>query len=148
MPQALSALHLHAIFSTKDRAPYLSDHALRVDTHNYIGGISRNLGCPTIAVGGVEDHVHILATLSRTVTQADWIKEIKRSTNLWLKPYCPDFAWQGGYGIFSVGSSQLGAVKEYIATQEEHHRKGSFKEEFLALLQAHGIEWDERYIWD
>lgn len=99
-------------------------------------------------VGGVADHIHILATLSRTTTQSDWIKEIKRSSSIWLKPKCSGFAWQGGYGIFSVGASQIPTVKDYIANQEEHHRKGSFKEEFLALLQAHGIEWDERYIWD
>lgn len=139
---------MHAVFSTKNRSAFLSCRELRAELHAYLGGISRNLGCPILAVGGVEDHVHLLATMSRTITQADWIKELKRSSSVWLKPKLPEFAWQGGYGLFSVGASQIPSVKDYIANQEQHHRQGSFQEEFLALLEAHGVEWDERYIWD
>ena len=128
--------------------PFLKDPNIRLEMHNYLGGISRTLGCPPLIVGGVEDHIHILATMSRTVSQADWIKELKRASNIWIKPRCPEFRWQGGYGIFSVGASQIPTVRDYIANQEEHHRKGSFQDEYLALLKAHGIEWDDRYVWD
>lgn len=76
------------------------------------------------------------------MTQAEWIKELKRVSSLWMKENQPAFAWQGGYGVFSVGASQIPSVKEYIANQEEHHRKGSFQDEFLALLKAHDLEWD------
>lgn len=148
MSQALSAVHIHAIFSTKNRQPYLVDSVVRSEVHAYLGGISRNLGCHVIAVGGVADHVHILSTLSRTITQADLIKELKRSSSVWLKLRIPEFSWQGGYGVFSVGASQIESVKKYISNQEEHHRQGSFQEEFLALLEAHGVEWDEKYVWD
>ncbi len=148
MSQALSAVHLHAVFSTKNRQPFLADIDLRTEMHSYLGGISRGLGCRPTIVGGVEDHVHILAALSRTTSQAEWIKELKRSSSLWIKPRKPEFGWQGGYGIFSVGQSQIATVKEYIANQAEHHRKGSFQDEFLALLRAHGLEWDERCIWE
>ncbi len=113
-----------------------------------MAGISKNLGCIPIIVGGVEDHVHILSSLHRTVSQSDWMKEIKRSSSAWLKERIPHFSWQSGYGVFSVGQTQLDTTKRYIANQEEHHRTGSFQEEFRALLEAPSIEWDERYVWD
>lgn len=114
----------------------------------YLAGISKNLGCLPLIVGGVEDHVHILASLSRTVTQADWIKELKQASSAWMKSKVPEFAWQSGYGVFSVGQRQIETVRAYIANQEEHHRKGGFQDEYRALLEAHGLEWDERYLWD
>ena len=104
-----------------------------------------------IAVGGVEDHVHILARFCRTITQADWVKELKRVSNIWLKKQFRgfgDFDWQDGYGDFSVSVSNLDVVKKYIVEQEEHHRRVSFQDEFRALLSRHGIEWDERHVWD
>ena len=98
-----------------------------------------------------EDHVHILSTLSRTCEAAEMVKEIKRGSSLWLKTKSPDlndFAWQNGYGIFSVGFSQVETVKHYIAGQEEHHRKVSFQDEFREFLRKYAIEFDERYVWD
>lgn len=148
MSQALSAVNIHAVFSTKGRAPFLADREIRHEMHKVLGGISRKLDCPTVIVGGVEDHVHLLAALSRTITQAEYIKEVKRASSLWIKPRVPEFAWQGGYGIFAVGQSQIPSVKEYIANQEVHHQTGTFQEEFRALLLAHNLEWDERYLWD
>ena len=102
-------------------------------------------------MGGVEDHVHLLAALARTCDAAEMVKEVKRGSSLWIKerdPSLGDFSWQGGYGIFSVGFSQLEDVKRYIAGQEEHHRKISFQDEFRQLLKRYEIDFDEKYVWD
>ena len=139
------------VFSTKERRPFLRDQALREALHAQLGGISNALECPSLLVGGVEDHVHILARLGRTMTQADWVKELKRVSNGWLKAQSRDYAgfeWQGGYADFSVSQSNLEQVKQYIAGQEEPHQKMSFQDELRALLRKHEIEWDEKYVWD
>ena len=151
MPQSLSAVYLHAVFSTKERRTFLDDTALRTEFHAYLGGISKQLDCPPLVVGGVADHVHLLARFGRTITQADWIKELKRVSSTWVKerdPRSQDYAWQAGYGVFSVSASRLDAVRDYIIGQEVHHRKSTFQDEFRALLRKHGVEWDERYVWD
>ncbi len=151
MPQSLGKILVHTVFSTKDRRPFLRNHALRDELHGYIGGILTNLDCQPILVGGVEDHVHILSTLSRTCQAAEMVKEVKRGSSLWIKtkdPGLKHFAWQSGYGIFSIGFSQLAAVRSYIARQEEHHRQVSFQDEFRLLLSKYNIDFDERYIWD
>ena len=151
MPQSLSAVYIHLVFSTKERWPFLPERETREALHTYLGGVSKTLDCPPIIAGGMEDHVHLLARFSRKVTQAEWVKELKRASNLWLKeqdPIYADFQWQGGYASFSVSPSNLERVKGYIANQEEHHRKGSFQDELRALLRKHDVEWDERYLWD
>ena len=151
MPQSLSAVYIHLVFSTKDRKPFLRDRAKRDELHAYLGGISKTLECPTLIVGGVEDHVHLLARFARTITQAEWVKELKRISSLWLKEQGPafdDFHWQNGYADFSVSQSNLDQVSEYIANQEIHHQKMSFQDELRQLLRKHEIEWDERYVWD
>ncbi len=151
MPQSLSAVYLHLVFSTKDRHPFLRDPTLRAEIHAYLGGISKQLDCPPIIIGGVEDHVHILARHARTITQADWVKELKRASSLWIKqrdPSLRDFGWQSGYGIFSVSASNLETVEHYIANQEEHHKKTTFQDEYRAFLKRHAIPWDEKYVWD
>jgi REP element-mobilizing transposase RayT len=151
MPQSLAKIIVHAVFSTKDRRPFLRDKSLRDELHHYLGGILINHDCQPIIVGGVEDHVHILSTLSRTVEAAEMVKEVKRGSSLWLKTKGPDlndFAWQNGYGIFSVGFSQIPSARDYIAGQEEHHRKVSFQDEYRELLRRYEIEFDERYVWD
>jgi REP-associated tyrosine transposase len=151
MPQSLAKILVHTVFSTKDRRPYLQDRALRAEMHAYLGGILSNLGCQPIIVGGVDDHVHLLSALARTCSPSDMVKEIKRGSSLWIKTKSPrleEFGWQNGYGIFSIGFSQIPVVKEYIATQEEHHHRISFQDEFRALLQRYEIEFDEQYVWD
>ncbi len=151
MPQSLSAVYIHLVFSTKERRPFLRDKGRRESLHGYLGGTSKTLDCPPIMVGGVEDHVHLLARFGRSITQAEWVKELKRVTNLWLKEQSPeyaDFAWQGGYADFSVSPSGLEGVRRYIAEQEMHHQKISFQDELRALLRKHQLEWDERYVWD
>ena len=100
-------------------------------------------------MGGIEDHVHLLVTLSRTCQISEVVKELKRGSSLWVKERdhtMGDFGWQNGYGVFSVGYSQLEAVRTYILEQEEHHRTHSFRDEYLALLQRSGVEFDERYV--
>lgn len=150
MSQSLSAVYLHLIFSTKNRWPFLADKEVRSSLHSYLGGVSKTLQCPPIIVGGVADHCHLLVRFGRTITQADWVKELKRVSSSWMKTHgsvCSKFDWQGGYAAFSVSSSNLAKVKRYIANQEQHHRKMGFQDELRALLQKHGLEWDERYIW-
>jgi putative transposase len=151
MPQSLAKILVHTVFSTKDRRPFLHDQTLREELHRYLGGILMNLDCQPIIVGGVEDHVHLLCALSRTCNAAEMVKEVKRSSSLWIKTKSADlqnFAWQNGYGIFSVGFSQIESVREYIAGQDEHHRKVSFEDEFRQFLKRYEIEFDERYVWD
>ena len=151
MPQSLAKILLHVVFSTKERRPVLRDRALREEMHRYMGGILAGIDCPSIIVGGVEDHVHLLCILSRTCAPADMVKEVKRGSSLWIKkraPECADFAWQNGYGIFSIGSSQIEEVRRYIAGQEEHHRKVTFQDEFRRLLQRYAVTFDEAYVWD
>jgi len=151
MPQSLAKILVHTVFSTKDRRPFLRDQALREELHRYLGGILTNLDCQPIIVGGVEDHVHMLLALARTCTAAEMVKEVKRGSSLWIKTRNVDlhgFAWQNGYGIFSIGFSQIESVRNYIARQEEHHGKISFQDEFRQLLKRYEIEFDERYVWD
>ena len=151
MAQSLAKILLHMVFSTKERQPFLRDQALREELHRYLGGILTNLECQPLIVGGVEDHVHLLFAHSRTATVADVVKELKRGSTVWLKTKSPaltEFAWQNGYGVFSIGQSQVEDVRAYIAGQEVHHRKISFQEEFHRLLQRYEIAFDERYVWD
>ncbi len=151
MPQSFSCLLVHAVWSTKERRPTLSDRDLRARMHEYLGGASNTLGCQPVIVGGVEDHVHVLAHVARTVSVSDWIKEIKRVSSIWVKgaeKSADKFQWQAGYGVFSVSLSNMDRVKDYISAQEAHHKKLTFQDEFLQLLRKHKIEWDERYIWD
>ena len=151
MPQSLSAVYIHLVFLTKERRPFLRDQVIRESLHAYAGVVSKELGCPPLKVGGVEDHVHLLCRLARTITQAEWVKEIKRVSSLWLKDQSrdyQDFQWQGGYADFSVSQSNLAEVSQYIVEQEQHHKKMSFQDELRALLRKHKIEWDEGYVWD
>jgi putative transposase len=151
MPQSLSAVYIHLVFSTKDRRPWLRDKFVREKLHAQLAGISKTLESPPLLAGGVEDHAHLLCRFGRTITQAEWVKEIKRVSNRWLKEQgreYADFEWQGGYADFSVSQSNLEHVKQYIMGQEEHHRKTTFQDELRALLRKHEIEFDERYVWD
>ena len=150
MPQSLSAVYIHLIFSTKERYPYLRDENLQRDLHAYLGEVSKRLDCPPIRVGGVEDHVHVLSRFGRTITQGEWIKELKRVSNIWLKTEgrLRHFQWQSGYADFSVSASNLEQVKQYIENQKEHHRRMSYQDEVRKFLRKYSMEWDERYIWD
>ena len=118
MPQSLSAVYIHLVFSTKHRRPFLREAVGRSALHAYLGSISKNLDCPPIVVGGGEDHVYLLCRFGRTIAQAEWVKELKRVSHVWLEEQGPDyrdFGWQGGYADFSVSQSSLEEVKAYIA---------------------------------
>jgi REP element-mobilizing transposase RayT len=150
MPQSLSFLLVHVVFSTKDRAPVLGD-SIRPALHAYLATVSRNADCECYRVGGVADHVHLAMRQSRTITMAKLIEELKTSSSKWLKTQSPElasFAWQHGYGAFSVRPTDLEALRHYIDSQKEHHRKRTFQEEYRAFLAKYGIEYDERYVWD
>ncbi|MES2594091.1 MAG: IS200/IS605 family transposase [Verrucomicrobiota bacterium] len=151
MPQSLSLVIVHLVFSTKDRVPFVQKE-MRPRLHAYMAEVARSQGCMAYRVGGVADHVHLALTLPRTMTQSDLVKELKTSSNHWLekqdrKGYA-DFAWQRGYGIFSIGKSQLADLVQYIEDQEVHHAKRTFQDEFRALLNKYGLEYDEAYVWD
>ena len=150
MPQSLALLIVHVIFSTKDRTPYLRD-SIRTDLHAYLASTARDQACECYRVGGVEDHVHLAVRLSRTITLASLVEELKSESSKWMKsqsPHTTTFAWQKGYAAFSVGPSDCDALLSYIDTQVEHHRKHSFQDELRALLKKYGVEHDERYMWD
>jgi REP element-mobilizing transposase RayT len=146
MPQSFSAVHVHVVFSTLGRQPFLSEPEFRHEMHRILGSLSGRLGCPTVLVGGVEDHVHLLARLGREVSQSAWVKEIKRQSTTSAKERQPAFRWQSGFGAFSVGLAEIATVRRYIERQEEHHRVSSFQDELLSLLREHGIEYDERFL--
>jgi putative transposase len=148
MPSTHLSLHFHLIFSTKDRLA-LMHQDWRGRLHAYIGGIINDLGGVPETIGGVEDHVHLLVGLRATHRLADVLREIKASSSKWVHEELqkPAFAWQEGYGAFTVSQSQVEAVKNYIANQEEHHRKRTFQEEYLEFLQKNGVEYDEKYLW-
>jgi REP-associated tyrosine transposase len=151
MPQSLSRVVVHLVFSTKNRTPWLRDAALRDELYKYMGGILVNAECPPILIGGVEDHVHVLCNLSRKLAIMNLVEEIKTEPSKWLKTKRPDLAefhWQAGYGAFSVSQSNVESVKTYIANQEQHHKKMSFQDEFRKLCERHGIDIDEKYVWD
>ena len=151
MSQSLANVLVHIVFSTKNRYPFLIQPNIRKEMHAYLGGACKNLGCPVLAVGGVADHVHLLCALSRTSSIADIVREIKQGSSKWIKTkgvVHSKFAWQGGYGAFSVSQSQVQRVRTYIERQEDHHRKKAFQDEYRTFLKMHSIEYDERYLWD
>ena len=150
MPQSLSLVLLHVIFSTKDRAPFLVAD-IRPKLHAYLATVARNAGCEASRVGGIADHVHLALRLSRTLSIADLIETLKTTSSKWLKTQSPGlaaFAWQRGYGCFSVGPSDLESLCEYIDRQEEHHKRRTFQEEFRMFLEKYHVEYNEAYVWD
>jgi putative transposase len=150
MPQSLSNILIHLIWSTKDRHPWLTP-GIREKTHAFLAGAVRQMDCEAYRVGGVADHVHLAVRLSRTLSVADLVKEVKTASSKWLKEQDASFTgfyWQQGYGAFSVGMSQKETLLHYIDTQEEHHRTRNFQDEYRDFLQKYGIEYDERYVWD
>ena len=150
MAQSLSKVLLHIIFSTKNREPWL-DSNVRPRIHAYLATICRDAGADFVLVGGVSDHVHIVTTLARTLSQAQLIEEIKKASSKWVKALDAryrGFFWQRGYAAFSVSPSQLDSVLEYVNKQQEHHRTRTFQEEYRELLRKHGVDFDERFVWD
>jgi putative transposase len=151
MAQSLARIWTHLIFSTKERYQFLSDPTVRTDMHGYLAKVLRTHDCPTIVVGGCDDHVHALFALSRNHSIAQIVKEIKRTSSAWIRRVerrYSKFHWQAGYGAFSVSQSHVAQVQSYIMRQEQHHRRKTFQDEFRAFLKKYEIEYDERYVWD
>jgi REP element-mobilizing transposase RayT len=148
MPSTHVCLYVHVIFSTKDRRALIAS-AWRERLHAYIGGTIRSLNGIAAAVGGTSDHVHLLIGRRATHRLADVVREVKSASSRWVHECIgvSFFAWQDGYGALSVSVSSLQEVKRYIANQEEHHQTRRFQEEYVALLRAHGVEYDEEYLW-
>lgn len=150
MPQSLSSVLIHLVFSTKNRQPLITPE-IEPELFKYLAVELHNMGCPSLAINGTSDHIHILFTLSRTMSIANVIKSIKGSSSRWIKPRSAElraFEWQAGYGAFSIGRPQVVQVKRYIARQKVHHRKFSFQDEFRVLLRKYEVQYDEKYVWD
>jgi putative transposase len=148
MPSTYVSLNFHFVFSTKDRCRCI--HASwESRLHAYLGGIIRNLGGVAASIGGDADHVHILASLKATHSVSELIRDIKASSTGWVHKEIGgcSFAWQSGYGAFTVGKSELDMIKKYIGQQKERHRRKTFQEEYREILQEHGIMFDEKYLW-
>ena len=150
MAHTYTDLLFHVIFSTKDRAPML-DAELKSRLFPYVGGIIRELGGMGLLINGPPDHVHVLVLLSAKTALSEIVGKVKANSSGWVHREFTEkqaFAWQTGYAAFNVSHSQKESVLDYIAKQEEHHRKMSFQEELIAFLKKHEIEYEERYLWD
>ncbi len=148
MSDSYTNLIYHLVFSTKDRRPLLTDE-YRSRLYDYIGGTIRSLGGISLGINGTEDHVHALAKLRPDKALSDVLRELKANASGWMHDVFPelkDFAWQRGYGAFTVSASNVAKVQDYVARQKEHHQKQSFRDEFIEFLKANGIEYDEKYI--
>ena len=148
MPSTHCSLHFHIVFSTKDRKGIINQK-WRDRLHAYIGGTIERLGGIPQAVGGVADHVHLLASLRANQCVADVARDVKANSSRWIHEEVGvgTFSWQEGYGAFTVSANVLASVRDYIARQEEHHRTRSFADEYLDFLRRGLIAFDERYLW-
>ncbi len=150
MAQSLSQILLHIVFSTKNRRPCLPP-AIHAQLYPYMASVLSALECPAVEVGGTSDHIHLLCSLSRILSVAELVENVKKPASKWLKSKGTDygkFQWQSGYAAFSVSPSLSPRLVKYIRAQEAHHQKVSFKDEFRKLLERHSISYDEKYLWD
>ena len=148
MPQSLANILIHVIWSTKERRPLISDD-VRAGLHGYMAGILKNIESPALVINSVADHVHVLCQLSKNLAACKLVEEVKKSSSKWMKEQgVPDFAWQNGYGVFSVSQSNVNDVRKYIEGQAEHHKKRDFKAEFREFCERYNVAIDERYVWD
>ena len=150
MPQSLSSVLIHLVFSTKHREPFITP-AIEQELHPYLASIFRALKSPSLAIDGTTDHVHVLFSLGRVITIAELVEEIKTESSKWLKTKGREFRnfhWQKGYGAFSIGQSSVASLKRYIHGQKQHHQRVTFRDEYRKFLKAYAIDYDERYVWD
>jgi len=150
MANTYTSLFYHIVFSTKNRERYLLE-SIQQRVWQYIGGIARENNMSALTVGGVSDHVHVLLKMRPTQTVSKAVQLLKGGSSKWIHEAIPrmkKFAWQDGYGAFTVCPQHVEGVRQYILNQKEHHRRKTFQEEYLKLLKEHGIEYDERYLWD
>lgn len=150
MAQSLSSILVHLVFSTKHRTPLIRPE-IEGELHAYLATVFHKCQCPSLKIGGMSDHIHVLFSLHRTKTLADIVEEIKKRSSKWIKTKGDEyhnFQWQAGYGAFSVSQSAISSVREYIANQWTHHQDRDFQDELRLLLSKNQIEFDERYLWD
>ena len=150
MPQSLASILIHLVFSTKNREPFITP-AVESELHPYMAKIFRALKSPSLAIDGTTDHVHMLFALSRVITVAELVEEIKTESSKWIKTKGPEFRnfhWQTGYGAFSIGQSNVACLKRYIHNQKQHHRRVTFQDELRTFFKRYQIPYDERYVWD
>lgn len=150
MPQSLSVVVVHVVFSTKERWPFLGPD-VRPKLHAYLATVARHAGCECYRAGGVADHVHLAIRLSRTLAIADLVENLKTASSKWIKTQSVDlahFSWQRGYGCFSVGPTHVDSLCAYIDKREEHHRTRSFRQEVMAFLQRYGAHHEEARMFD
>jgi REP element-mobilizing transposase RayT len=148
MATTFSNLLYHIVFSTKDRMPAIGPE-IRERLYEYIGGIVRGEGGILLEIGGVHDHVHLLPKFKADTSVATMVRQIKTNSSKWMNDETEGvgrFEWQVGYAAFSVSESRVPAIRKYIQGQEQHHERVSFRDELVALLEKHGIEYDERYL--
>jgi|SRR5215213_6387986 len=147
MPSSHVSSNFHLVFSTKERLPLLTIE-WRERLHAYLGGIVKGMDAMPLAIGGVADHLHILVSLKSKHRLDYFLRDLKADSSTWIHTELrKNFEWQKGYGAFSVSPSSIEGVKKYIANQEEHHKRKSFQTEYIELLNASGIEFDEKYLW-
>jgi REP element-mobilizing transposase RayT len=150
MPQSLSNLIFHFVFSTQHRRANIS-RDIQPELHQFIAGVLRSRQSRLLTAGGMPDHIHLLVSLHRQIAVSDALREIKSNSSRWIHKNFPKrsrFSWQNGYAAFSVSFSQIGSVSRYIDNQEQHHQRKTFKEELLWLLKVHQVKCDQRYLWD
>jgi REP element-mobilizing transposase RayT len=150
MSQSLANIIIHAVFSTKERQPWIQND-VEDELFKYISGISRDLESPIIICNGTQDHIHLLLRLGKTMSISKYISEVKSNSSRWIKSkgaQYRDFSWQNGYGAFSVACNKIDGVVQYIANQKEHHKTLTFKEELVAMLDKAKIPYDSKYLWD
>lgn len=150
MPQSLASILIHIIFSTKNREPLILPE-ISQELYSYITGIARTHESLVHEIGGIEDHVHLLISLPRTLPLSKLIEEVKKGSSKWIKTkgeIYSKFAWQYGYGAFSIGQSAYENLRKYIQTQQIHHKKISFQDEYRVFLKKYHINYNEEYVWD
>ncbi len=150
MSQSINKVYIHTVFSTKYREHTILPE-IQAKLYAYMSGTCKKLESFPIQIGGTTDHIHILSALSKKITIIKFIEEVKKTSSKWIKTQgeqYSNFYWQNGYGMFSVNPSELDIAKKYILNQKEHHRKRTFKEEYLAFLKKYDVDYDERYLWD
>ena len=148
MANTYTCLHLHLVFSTRNREPWIIPE-VENQVWSYLGGICRSHGVKAQHIGGVEDHVHLLVGFPPTLALSNWMKRLKGESSKWISdelPHMRGFAWQDGYAAFSVGRSQVDDTIRYISGQREHHRKTTFAEEYRKFVEKHGLVVDDRYL--
>ena len=149
MAQTLTSLLVHVVFSTKNRTRLITPE-VEPDLFAVMGGILKDYKSPLLAAGGTSDHIHLLVSQSKNIALSVLLQEIKKSSSFWIKSQGEEFCsfhWQDGYAAFSAGRSEVANLKQYIANQKIHHRRQTFQEELIQILEEYGVEYDERYLW-